>query len=268
MSDFERSRQLSAGAAVHAGGGGAGGGASGFDEMDPHGGTPHAHGHVIVSAIKMRIVLITLLTFTVLTVAAARTEIWVTGEFGIEIPHWVNILVALSIATVKSTLVVLYFMQLRYDNPINAIILVLCIGGLGIFLFFSMADLGSRGWIYPDKFGEISKGGHSFGQGKIAGGGSITGPIADFEKQKYIEKVGMEQYERELAEHHAHEHGAHAAAGSTAQRSRPRTGLTPDLFSAKAEASHEGGHEGEAPAGEHKSEPAGEKKTGEQKTGH
>src|SRR5512140_2813972 len=54
-----------------------------------------------------------LVAFTVLTVAAARFELG----------SW-NLIVAMVIATVKASLVVLYFMHLRYDQPFNALIFV------------------------------------------------------------------------------------------------------------------------------------------------
>src|SRR5258705_514781 len=81
---------------------------------------PHAHhGHFIVPGSTLLLVFIALLMFTFMTVGAAKAEEAFAHGFGIIIPQWVNVLVALSIAVVKTALVVGFFMQLRYDNPLN-----------------------------------------------------------------------------------------------------------------------------------------------------
>src|SRR6185295_5729046 len=79
----------------------------------------HHHGHVIVPASTLMAVLILLLFFTLLTVGASQAEEIIATTFHVIIPAWVNVCVALSIAVVKTTLVVLFFMQLKYDNPTN-----------------------------------------------------------------------------------------------------------------------------------------------------
>ena len=53
-----------------------------------------------------------------------------------------NIVVAMGVATIKATLVGLYFMHLRWDRPFNAIILVGSLLFLGIFLGFALLDTG------------------------------------------------------------------------------------------------------------------------------
>ena len=53
-----------------------------------------------------------------------------------------NIVVAMGVATIKATLVGLYFMHLRWDRPFNAIILVGSLLFLGIFLGFTLLDTG------------------------------------------------------------------------------------------------------------------------------
>jgi cytochrome c oxidase subunit 4 len=56
----------------------------------------------------------------------------------------VNVVIALTIATIKASLVALIFMHLRWDKPVNALIAV---GGflfLGIFLMFCVIDFDSR----------------------------------------------------------------------------------------------------------------------------
>ncbi len=60
-----------------------------------------------------------------------------------------NTFVALTIAVVKATLVILYFMHLRYSTKLTWIFV-----GAGVFWFlilmaFLFADIWSRGWLPP-----------------------------------------------------------------------------------------------------------------------
>jgi caa(3)-type oxidase subunit IV len=121
---------------------------------------PGAHGHTIVPLRLLVGVLVILLVFTVLTVSAANAEEWFARTFDVEIPGWVNAVVALSIACVKSIIVALYFMQLRYDhNPMNALVCVFTIMVATFFLGFIAIDLGNRGIIYQNKAEPINPGG-------------------------------------------------------------------------------------------------------------
>lgn len=76
--------------------------------------------------------LVVLLALTVVTVGAT----WV--DFG----PVANLWIALVIATVKGTLVALYFMHLRYDRPFNAVVLIAAL--LFVMLFVSLAMMDSR----------------------------------------------------------------------------------------------------------------------------
>ena len=79
-----------------------------------------------------------LLVLTAITIFAAQ------ADFG----SW-NLVVALLIAAVKSTLVALFFMHLKYDNRIYSVIFVGAILFLGIFMTFTMFDTLNRGGINP-----------------------------------------------------------------------------------------------------------------------
>jgi cytochrome c oxidase subunit IV len=129
-----------------------------YDDADPH----HelaSHGHVIIRPRTLIAVLSALLMFTVLTVFCSRFEVWAAHKFHVDIPQLVNVLICLSIAVVKSVLVAMFFMQLKYDNPLNAIVFLFCLFAFSLFLFFSMTDLGTRAMVYAYKSGEIQKGG-------------------------------------------------------------------------------------------------------------
>ena len=224
-----------------------------LDPTDPHGATHHEH--VIIPKSTLMNVLLVLLFFTLLTVGLSRAEVWAAGYFGIEIPQWVNVAVAMSIATVKGLLVLLFFMQLKYDNKLNDIIFANCIFAVALFLFFSMADLGFRGVVYEWKKGEISLGGTG---GVSRGSGdrkeTISGNVTHFAREKYLALWGPEKFEHIRASV-KHEHPDHSNA-STANLSRSITGQTGALSTTAPAAHHDAGHGSDAdshaaPAGEH-----------------
>ena len=82
--------------------------------------------------------LFALLFLTIITVAAA------SFNFGSA-----NVVIALAIATVKATLVALFFMHLIWDKPVNGIIAIAGFLFLGIFLMFDFLDVTSRNAFLP-----------------------------------------------------------------------------------------------------------------------
>lgn len=204
---------------------------------------------MILSLFTLRSVLTILLVLTVLTVASARAEVWIMDTFSIVLPAWVNVVVAMSIATVKAALVVMFFMQLRYDNPINAIIFLFTLLGVALFMGFTMIDLANRGRMDTIKVGQIQAG----------GSGSAHGlnrkAIADIARENYILQHGAEAYEAQKAEKSHGHHSAHEVVESSAQASRGRTGLTPGLYDESAPVAHDDSH-GHTPASEEKHDAA------------
>jgi cytochrome c oxidase subunit IV len=57
-----------------------------------------------------------------------------------------NIVVALTIAVVKATLVVLYFMHVRYSTRLTWVVVVAGFFWLGIMFTFTMSDYLTRNW--------------------------------------------------------------------------------------------------------------------------
>jgi cytochrome c oxidase subunit 4 len=51
-----------------------------------------------------------------------------------------NIVIALGIAVIKASLVVLYFMHLRYDNPFNAFVFIASVLFVMLFIGFALID--------------------------------------------------------------------------------------------------------------------------------
>lgn len=87
-----------------------------------------------------RRVLISLFVLTGLTVAASYVH------FG---SGSANVVVALTIATIKATLVALFFMHLLHDKAVNALIAVAGFVFLGLFLMFTLIDFDSRDNLKP-----------------------------------------------------------------------------------------------------------------------
>jgi len=75
-----------------------------------------------------------LIVLTLLTVAVAYVPL---GPFGVP--------VAIGIASAKATLVVLFFMALKYDNPVNGLTFTVGIIMVVVFITFTMFDTAFRG---------------------------------------------------------------------------------------------------------------------------
>jgi cytochrome c oxidase subunit IV len=226
-----------------------------LDQTDPH--HEGHHKHVIVRISTLVSVLLALLLLTILTVGQAQVEVFASKHWGVHLPQIFNVSVVMAIAVVKGSLVALYFMQLRLDSPLNAIIFLFCLGAVGLFLGFTMIDLGSRGIVSPVKSGEIQ-----------AGGLGIAVPnkvdtraqalvnwareariqlIAERHAQGQIDLHGMspqEYYERVERPIFTH-HGAHGAAEqvvSNPNLSRPPQPRGAMLFVESAKDDHGHGH--------------------------
>jgi cytochrome c oxidase subunit 4 len=60
-----------------------------------------------------------------------------------------NVVVALIIATLKASLVVMFFMHLRWDKPVYGIVAMAGFLFLGIFLMFCLMDQDTRNYYLP-----------------------------------------------------------------------------------------------------------------------
>jgi cytochrome c oxidase subunit 4 len=96
--------------------------------------------YLIGSAKTYLLVLLALLTLTTITVTAAGID------FG---SPSANVVIALIIASIKASLVALFFMHLRWDKPLNAIIFVIGVLFLSLFLIFCVIDEASRPALIP-----------------------------------------------------------------------------------------------------------------------
>jgi len=87
-------------------------------------------GHVVPLPVLFA-VLGTLLVMTFVTVAVSWIDF---GRF--------NLWIALGIAVVKASLVLLFFMHLKYDKPFNAIVIIVSMALVMLFIAITMTDTG------------------------------------------------------------------------------------------------------------------------------
>ncbi len=60
---------------------------------------------------------------------------------------WLNTPLALGIACTKGTLVILYFMHLRYSEKLVGVIMAISVLWLAILIGITLTDYMSRGWL-------------------------------------------------------------------------------------------------------------------------
>ena len=64
-----------------------------------------------------------------------------------DFPGPLNVIVALTIAVVKATLVVLYFMHVRYSSRLIWVVFAAALFWLGILFALTFGDYWTRGWL-------------------------------------------------------------------------------------------------------------------------
>jgi cytochrome c oxidase subunit 4 len=82
-----------------------------------------------------------LLVLTVVTVLVSH----------LGLPPTLSIIVALSVALVKASLVAGYFMHLKYEDRFYSFILIASLFFIGLFFFFLLTDLSFRGAVIPEQ---------------------------------------------------------------------------------------------------------------------
>lgn len=91
------------------------------------------HQHVSPTSTYLKI-FAGLVVLTLLTVAVYQVHLGA-----------LNLVVAIVIATIKATFVVLYFMHMKYENKFNALVFVSSLLFAGIFLAYTLNDTEYRG---------------------------------------------------------------------------------------------------------------------------
>ncbi len=97
-----------------------------------HGELQMGHHHISSSAMFLN-VLLTLLVLTGITVGASRID------FGAA-----NMLIAMAIASVKASLVIAFFMHVKWDTAINKIVFLSSFLFLSLLFIFTLADHATR----------------------------------------------------------------------------------------------------------------------------
>lgn len=97
--------------------------------------SPHASAHIVPTRIYY-VIFGLLLLCTYLTVQVAYFDL---GVF--------NSVVALGIASFKATVVVLYFMHVKYSPRLTWLVVIGGVFWLGILLVFTISDYLTRGWL-------------------------------------------------------------------------------------------------------------------------
>lgn len=64
-----------------------------------------------------------------------------------DFPGPLNVIIALTIAVVKATLVVLYFMHVRYSSRLIWVVFTSALFWLAILFVFTFSDYWTRGWL-------------------------------------------------------------------------------------------------------------------------
>lgn len=107
--------------------------------------------HHIISFKTLALTFGGLLALTTLTVLAALVDfshytIWFPWQINL---GGLNIIIAMLIACCKASLVVLFFMGLRWDKPLNIIIFLSNLLILFIFFVLTLSDVWYRDWADP-----------------------------------------------------------------------------------------------------------------------
>ena len=100
----------------------------------------HTEQHHIASPTLYFTIFSVLMICTFLTVVAAKIDLnqYFSG---------LNIIVALTIAVFKASLVVLFFMHAKYSPKRTQLVIIASVFWLAIMLFMTMSDYVSRSWI-------------------------------------------------------------------------------------------------------------------------
>jgi cytochrome c oxidase subunit 4 len=113
--------------------------ASHVSNQVPGHGSGQAAGHSEHHIVPKRVYFLVFFALIVLT--------WVTTLVArIDLGRW-NIFVALAIAIVKASLVILFFMHVKYSTKLTKFIVMCGFFWLSLLLFITMADLWTRSWM-------------------------------------------------------------------------------------------------------------------------
>ncbi len=100
--------------------------------MEAHGNEADHAAHRIGHVVPLKVlsgIFASLVMLTILTVAVSKVDL---GEY--------NLVIALLIAVCKASLVVLFFMHMRWEKPFNGIVFIGCLIFVGLFIGLTLLD--------------------------------------------------------------------------------------------------------------------------------
>lgn len=146
------------------------------DTVDPHEtlSRDEAHSaHVHVTPFwPMFWVFAILIALTLLTVWSSNIHGFWIGNTEIVLSGTIHILIAMTIAVIKATLVAMYFMHLKYDQPMNTVVVGATIFAVTMFIGLTLADSATRNSVDPLEHTQVMHGGTSH---RAADGTWVTG---------------------------------------------------------------------------------------------
>ena len=161
---------------------------------DPHGfhhdaaGDEHHEHHVSPWQLLLGI-LLCLMFFTWFTVFTADIESFLALNFGVHVSQLTNVMIAMSIATIKAYLVCAYFMHLKHDTPLNNWVLVFTFLTFGIFLLFPALEVANRPVLNAFRDDEKVVGGTGYGMAHYTGETFTNISKVDWLRRKKLEEL-------------------------------------------------------------------------------
>lgn len=170
---------------------------AGFDPHETLSTDEYRHFHVHLTPLKpMTIVFALLLFFTALTVWTSNVHGVQVGNTWIEFSGTIHVLIAMGIAIAKALLVAAFFMHLKYDKPMNTIVVSATLFGVVLFIGLSMLDLRSRALVDPIQGPEIKAGGNY-----ELYGGANTNPKSPLSSRPAMNAVEFARSQKSAIEH-------------------------------------------------------------------
>ena len=128
-------------------------------------GAVHAH----ISSVPFYVaVFVGLLCLTIATVGQSYVDL---GK--------ANLIFVILIATMKASLVVTFFMHLKWDNKFNALIFLSTIFFIGVFFAYTLNDTDKRGELDPDQNVHVWQKTGDHAPGGFVGHAAASGSAAD-----------------------------------------------------------------------------------------
>jgi cytochrome c oxidase subunit 4 len=85
-------------------------------------------------------------TYVIVAAALVALTLTTIGVSYLPLGPW-HVIVSLAIATIKATLVVIFFMHARYSGPLTRIVIIVALVWFGIMILGTVDDYVTRTWL-------------------------------------------------------------------------------------------------------------------------